>query len=504
MRMKAARANQPWQLGCQSLAEQIAGGELSAVEAVESHISRIEEVNPALNSVVWKRYDEARAEAREIDRRRAAGEPLGPLAGVPITIKECLDLAGSPSTFGIPTLKEHRAANDDVHVARLRTAGAIVLGKTNVAQCLLYLESDNPLYGRSNHPDDPTRSPGGSSGGQAAIIAAGGSPFGLGTDIGGSCRVPAAFCGIVGLKPTAGRMPDPGRGSIPIGQPAVASQIGVLARSVQDTGLGLRIAAASDDAPPLADHAAVDVAKMRVGYFVDDGVFAPSAAYSRAVGESVARLRSRGAEVIELDPPSPREALEIFFRLLSADRGAGLKRLLTGTKPVMQVKQILMSANIPSLLLPLLKTMLRLTGRKKTVEVIDCFGPYSVDAYWSACEQQLDYQNRWLSALDAQRLDAILSPATGLPAVKHGATVEVGLMGAYTCLYNVLGWPAGVVPVTRVRADEETATPRTRDVADRTALATEMGSANLPIAVQVAARPWREDHVLGIMAALER
>ena len=150
MRDAAVEAGEPWTLSARALAQRIAQGELSAREATEAHISRIEEVNPALNAVVWKRYEQAREEAGEVDRRRSRGDPLGALAGVPITIKECLDLTGSPSTFGVPARKTHRAERDDEYVSRLRAAGAIVLGKTNAAQCLLFVESDNPLYGREH------------------------------------------------------------------------------------------------------------------------------------------------------------------------------------------------------------------------------------------------------------------------------------------------------------------------------------------------------------------
>src|SRR5256885_3755803 len=142
------------ELGAAELARQIAAGELTAAQAVEAYIARIEEVNPRLNALVVKRYDEARAEAREIDRKRAAGEALGPLAGVPVTVKECLDLTGTPSTFGLPSRKSILAPRDEKHVERLRRAGAIVLGKSNVAQLLLFIETDNPLYGRTNHPEN--------------------------------------------------------------------------------------------------------------------------------------------------------------------------------------------------------------------------------------------------------------------------------------------------------------------------------------------------------------
>src|ERR1700694_388997 len=228
-------------LSATELATMIARGDLSSVEAVEAHIERIERVNPGLNAVVVKRYDAARAEARQADERRTNGEVLGPLHGVPITIKESLDLIDTPSTFGLQSRASILARQDDLYVARMRKAGAIILGKTNVAQLLYYIESDNPVYGRTNNPWNLDRSPGGSSGGQAAIIAAGGSPMGLGTDIGGSIRVPATFCGIAGLKPTSGRTPDAGRYSEPLGERAIVSQAGVLARQVADVALGLEI-----------------------------------------------------------------------------------------------------------------------------------------------------------------------------------------------------------------------------------------------------------------------
>jgi fatty acid amide hydrolase len=197
------------------LAALIARGEVSAVEAVEAHIQRIEQVNPKLNAVVVKRYDAARAEAHQADERRARGEPSLPLQGVPITIKEALDLEGTPSTFGSPSRANVLATQDDTYVARLRQAGAIILGKTNVAQILFYYESDNPLYGRTNNPWNLERTPGGSSGGEAAIIASGGAPLGLGTDIGGSLRVPATLCGIASIKPQA-VSPMPGATACPL------------------------------------------------------------------------------------------------------------------------------------------------------------------------------------------------------------------------------------------------------------------------------------------------
>jgi fatty acid amide hydrolase len=465
-------------------------------------------VNGALNAVVVKRYAEAREEARAADRRRAAGEPLGALHGVPVTVKECLDVAGTPTTFGVAARRGHLAEQDDPYVARLRAAGAVVLGKTNVAQMLAFIECDNPVYGRTNNPWDLARSPGGSSGGQAAIVAAGGVPLGLGTDIGGSSRVPAAFCGIVGIKPTAGRMPDIGRGSFPLGQRGIVSQVGVFARNVGDAALGLRVAATPLNEPtvPLGDYRQVDLSGLNVAVLNEDGAFEASAAYGRAVRQASEALLRRGARIVFIQPPPPAFAIAILYSLLSADGMAGMRRFLGRSKRDFRIKQLEQICTTPRKLRPFLQTLLRMTRRGKAAGLIPLFGPHSAAVHWDWVQRQMDYQAQWLAALDTTphgRADLVLSPSCGLPALRHGASAEVGVAGAYSCLYNVLGWPAGVVPVTRVRPQEQTLTPRGRDMADRTATATEQGSAGLPIAVQVAARPWREDLVLAALAAIE-
>src|SRR5262249_58971118 len=172
----------------------------------------------------------------------------------------------------------------------------------------------------------------------------------------------------------AGRMPDPGRGSIPVGQIAVVSQVGVFARSVEDAALGLGIAARSDGVPPLRDFRAVDVSKLRIGFFADDGVFAPSAAYQRAVAEAADALRRRGVQVVELRSPEQREGFQLFYRLLSADRMAGLRRFLGDAPRVKQISQLEQGAGVPGPVLPLLKASPGLSGRHKIVEGIGDFG----------------------------------------------------------------------------------------------------------------------------------
>jgi fatty acid amide hydrolase len=499
------------QMSAGELAAAIVRGEVSAIEAVEAHIARIEQVNGALNAVVVKRYDEARAEARSADERRARGASLGPVHGVPITIKEHLDLTGTPSTFGLSSRASVFATQDDPWVARLRAAGAIILGKTNVSQLLLYHESDNPVYGRTNNPWNLERSPGGSSGGQAAIIAAGGAPLGLGTDIGGSIRVPATSCGIVGMKPTAGRCDDPGRYSAPMGQRAVVSQVGVLARSVNDAELGLRVISegGSPDGSPtfsLGDSADIDVAKLRVAYYADDGTFTVAPAVRRAVIEAAGALAGRGAQVTEWVPFQPERGANLFFSILGADGGASLIRTLGRDKRDPRIAQLILLATAPRPIVASLVGGLRAGGQRHLAAIARNFGYHDTARYWRLVEEQLEYRRDFLRALDADDggpFDVIICPASSLPALRHGASKNLVTAGAYAILYNVLGYPAGIVPVTRVREGEESQRKRSLDRLEGVAQATERGSAGLPVGVQVVARPWQEHLAFAAMRAIE-
>lgn len=494
------------------LAGMIARGEVSAVEVVEAHIQQIERVNPKLNAVVIKRYDAARAEAKQADARRAKGEPLGPLHGVPITIKECLDLEDTPSTFGLPSRANLLAQHDDAYVARMRQAGAIILGKTNVSQLLLYYESDNPLYGRANNPWNLERAPGGSSGGQAAIIAAGGAPLGLGTDIGGSLRIPATFCGIASLKPTAGRLPDPGRFSVPIGQRAIVSQVGALARRVADVALGLEIINGgrnpnTEPSMPLGDPSTVDVSKLRVAYYTDDGTFQVAPAVRRAVQQAAALLKSLGAQVVEWQPPNVPQAQDIFYRILSADKGRGMKASLGRDKRDPRISGLIMPASLPRPMLAVFSKVAGALGQHSLAGLARNFGYGDTHHYWQLVEAQMDYQARFQAALDQDAggpFDVILCPACSLPAFTHGGSRDLATAGAYAPLYNVLGYPAGVVPFTRVGADEEVGRGASRDMAEKAALKVETGSAGLPVGIQIVARPWREHVALAMMSAIEQ
>lgn len=506
------RPDDATQLSATQLARHIALGDLSAAEVVEAHIARIEQVNPRLNAVVVKRYEAARAEARAADARTASGAGVGPLHGVPVTVKECLDLTGTASTFGLPSRADHRATADERHVARLRDAGAIVLGKTNIAQLLFYYESNNPTYGQTNNPWNVARTPGGSSGGEAAIIAAGGSPLGLGTDIGGSVRIPAHFCGIAAMKPTAGRTPDPGRFSVPVGQQAIASQVGVLARHVEDVALGLAIindGREADGEPPmpLGDFRAVDVRQLRVAWYTEDGTFGVAPAVARAVREAAERLAGLGAQVSPWTPPAAARALDLVYGIFGADGGRLMREMLGKDKQTPQIAQLLSALRLPRRVIEAAVTLLPAVGQPGLAGGLRAFGYSDTAHYWRLVEELLDYRARFAAALhDAPGgpFDIILCPPCALPAFSHGASRDLLTAGAYACLYNALGYPAGIVPVTRVRGDEEVGRPPSRDKVEQVARHVEEGSAGLPVGVQVVARPWREHVALAVMHAIEQ
>ncbi|MDE3074646.1 MAG: amidase [Chloroflexota bacterium] len=484
-------------LSASELAQAIARDQVSAVEAVEAHIARIEEVNPRLNAVVVPRFDDARKQAHAADRLPAAQR--GPLHGLPVTVKECFDLAGAPSTAGLAARSNHRATADAPLVAHLRQAGAIVLGKTNLSQLLLYVEADNPVYGRTNNPWNADRSPGGSSGGEACIVAAGGSALGLGTDVGGSVRVPAHCCGIHSLKPTPGQLPVEGTVDIvgAVARDAIPDSGGLLARFVADIRLGL-------DALSPSPTRRLQLPGVRVGFYEDDGYFPASPAIRRAVREAAAVLNQQGCQVAEFTPPDVSEALAIFYGLFGADGGAHWRAQLDGGTPDPRIKDLLTLAGMPNALRPLAATMLRLQGQPRLARTVRVTGKAN-DIQAAQLVQRRDvYRQRFAAAMSAAGVDVLICPPCAVPAFRHGSTRELGPASvSYTCVYNLLAYPAGVVTTTKVRAEEASGHPGSREKMLAAARAVDQGSAGLPVGVQVAAGPGGEDIVLAVMEALE-
>jgi amidase len=442
-------------------AEMIRDGALSSEELVSAHLARIDEVNPALNAVVEILRESALRAAQAVDRRRAAGEPLRPLEGVPFSVKDSIEVEGTVCSAGTIGLQHAaRSKRDATLVTRLRDAGAIPIARTNLPDLLFAFESDNLIFGRTNNPHDRSRTCGGSSGGEAALIAACGSPFGLGSDAAGSVRLPAHYCGIASLKPTSGRLPRTGHVPPAGGWLEMVWQIGPMARRVEDLWTMMPILLGLDGLDrtvipmPCGDPAQVPLRDMRIAFFTNNGIV-PADADTRAVMEAAAKaLASRVRLVEECRPPGIEQSYDLEMKMIGPDGGDGLRAYLKSIG----------SARTH----PLLEGWLGKLEQYRT----DVAG---FADYWASLDQFRNGMYRF-----GNRFDAVLSPVASQPAVPHGMSIDDTVFRgfSYTMTYNLTGWPAAVVRCGTSRD-------------------------GLPIGVQIAANPWREDVALAIARVLE-
>ena len=432
------------------LCQAVRKGDVSAEALVDAALARINAVNPRINAVVRLAGEDARRRARQADQARSRSEIWGPLHGIPMTIKDSLDTAGIVSTGGTVGRKNFVPERDATVVSRLLHAGAILLGKTNTSELTLSYQTNNAIYGKTSNPYDPTRTSGGSSGGSAAIVATGAVPFDIGSDTGGSLRIPAHYCGVTALKPTEGRMPRTGH-IIPFGGYLDRlTTIGPIARFVGDLGFLLPLIAGPDGRDPAvvpvpaktAD--AVALGDLHVAFHIENGVAEPSAATVEAIRSAVGALRGSVGQIDEVVPPRASEASRLFADLYAADGGAWRRRLLVAAGTIREKDARDNAAHaLPAALFSAL------------LEIWDAF------------------RSAMLGFLD--RYDVILCPVTAGPAPKHGEGSASAF--SYTQLFSLTGWPC---VVTRCGWDGQ-----------------------LPIGVQIVARPWREDIALRVAAQVE-
>ena len=463
------------------LARRIRAREVTSRAVVEAHIARVEAVNPTINAVVVRRYDEARREAGAADARIAAAHAAGaaavaalpPYLGVPCTIKEQFALTGMPNSSGLVARKDVIAAADATTVARVRAAGAIPLGVTNVSELCMWYESNNRVYGRTNNPYDPSRIVGGSSGGEGAIIGAGGSPFGLGSDVGGSIRMPAFFNGVFGHKPTGGLVP--GSGQYPRAKGAAARIVatGPLARRAEDLWPLLQILAGPDGldegATPMAlgDPAAVRLDRLTVVDVEDNGLNAVHPELRQAQRRVADALAAAGARIRRLRFPALRRSFEIWSATLAAADGQKFSVLLGNGR--------------------------RTRGAVELAKWAVRRSPHTLPAIGLA---MLERVNDWVPsraahaielgrALRRDLLDAIgddgvmLYPSYVSPAPRHYKPLWPPFNFVYTAIVNAMELPATQVPLG-------------------------LGTAGLPLGVQVIAGPARDHVSVAVALELER
>jgi Asp-tRNA(Asn)/Glu-tRNA(Gln) amidotransferase A subunit family amidase len=444
------------------------GGGVSPVEVMEAHLRRVERVNPRLNAVVTLAPD-ALQRAREAEAALMRGEVWGALHGVPLTIKDTIDTAGLRTTCGSRLRAGNVPAIDAGAVVRLRAAGAIILGKTNVAEMALTYEAVNPVFGRTNNPHNTDLTAGGSSGGEAAAIGACLSPAGLGSDLMGSIRVPAHFCGIFGLKPTVGRIPSDGHTPPTLGVLALGAVVGPMARGVEDLRLLLHALTELGEAERASEpHAraalqearSFDLRGCRVAWYADDGVSPVSRETLAAVKRVAGALADAGLIVEEARPPGVERGPELWTKLFARAAQNYLRQAYEGQEHLAGADARFLLAVAAEALPPALDDFL--------------------DA-WNERDLLRRELLRWMT-----KTPLIIAPVGAGVAFEHGArrvqageqSVSVFRSFGYSQTYNVYGLPAVAVPAGR--------TPE-----------------GLPVGVQVIGRPFAEEMLLEAAAIVE-
>ena len=450
-----------------TMAEQVRRKRISPIELVDAHFAQIKKLNPRLNAFVHVDSDRARRTAQSAETAVIQKKALGPLHGVPISIKSSISVAGLRCESGTRLRAGLVPQQDAPLVARLKNAGAIVLGVTNTPELLMAWETDNLLYGRTNSPWDLERTPGGSSGGEAAAIAAGMSAGGVGSDAGGSIRVPAHFSGICGLKPTPGRIPATGHFPISAGPFAFIGVVGPMARTVADLKVLFEVMQGPDVGDACAAPVPVrwpnsgEIQELRIGYFEDDGRTPVTPETRAAVRTAAEALRSAGFRVELFQPQGLEEARQLWHKFFVV---AGAMLL----KPMFKEGDTDLS--------PTLKQFLEEAAAQPAHT-----GRSLLDAW---IQRDL-LRARFLAQME--KYPILLCPAAAIPAFRHGEriwqvegkTVHYLDAWSYTEFFNLLGNPGAVVPVAH-------------------------SPEGLPIGVQIVGRPWEEEQVLAVAAALEK
>ncbi|CDK29247.1 unnamed protein product [Kuraishia capsulata CBS 1993] len=468
------------------LAAEMAAAKITSEEVVQSFLKSAALAHARTNCVTEFLTDAAIARARELDLYfRENGTTVGPLHGVPVSVKEHIRVAGTHSTCGYKRWQDHRFETDALIVERLKRAGAIVICKTTDPQSLLAMETESNLYGRTTNPHNHLLSSGGSSGGEGALLASNGSALGVGTDIGGSIRTPAAFNGIYGLKPSTGRLPHSGLEGNHDGMENIIGCVGPLARSAEDLSLFCRAALADEpwlieqSIPPMPWKTDVKVPeKLTVAIVWDDGLVKPLPPVLRALERTKSRLEAAGHQVITWDLVEPETAYKNTIQTYLLDGGDEYNSLLSTEDPAVD------SVN----------WILNSFGVKRC----------SLEETWALNRERSRIQNSHNSKWNAAEKvpDVILCPANPSPATPHGQLRHWN----YTSYWNYLDLPAVVFPVTTVSETDVSSTQfdYRSDIERGYHESYEPAIyKNAPVGLQLVGRRLHEEFLLGVLGEIE-
>jgi len=491
----------------------------TAREAVVRAAHRCRHTLQTCNAVTEEYYDAA-AHAASALVKADEGKLL---YGVPISVKECLGMKGTYSTGGLACRLRQRDTQDSLIVSILREqAGALPVASGNVTQIMMLPESVNRIWGRSCNPWNLERTPGGSSGGDAALVATGAVPLAVCSDVAGSIRIPASFCGVTGFKPTPLRSSGLGnmkprprnRSGTAIAIPAVQ---GPICRSVEDCAAYMRATLVpalwenDRSLPPLPfrEEDYGNKAKLRIGYFDTDGWFEPCATSKRAVQETVALLRQEGHSVEKFDLPT--DGWFNYGLLVSINGAEGNMRsyveALEGEEPIPEYNLLLRMSNLPSWLR--WAALCMLDERRAHLLRQTQSGGVSTYDYQQRTADLIELRQKWAAAMKG--LDALIFPAMPVPALPHGSSGELTSTCAYMFLSNMLLWPSGAVPVTTVRPDEANydlaSLPANQQDKIARIVANQVcneGSVGMPIGVSVMSTAFQDETCLRVMKEVER
>ncbi|NWR28481.1 FAAH1 hydrolase, partial [Tachuris rubrigastra] len=504
------------------LTERLREGSLSPKTVLYTYLEKVSalEVNQQTNCLRHF-IPECEEQLQEIQRQKEKGL----LYGIPVSIKDHIGHKGHLSTCGLVRGLDTLMKEDSVLVKVLKRQGAIPFAMTNVPQSLFSYDCSNPIFGQTLNPFNHLKSPGGSSGGEGALIAGGGSILGIGSDIGGSIRLPSSFCGLCGLKPTAERLRwvlgiwhihllNVGICSCSI---AVPCALGPMARDVDSLALCMRALLCEEmfrldpTVPPIPFNWEVYCSStpLRVGYYDTDGYFPLPPCMRRAVKETRSALQAAGHQLVPFSPPRiPYVMTELFLKTLFADGGRAWLDVFTGDIVDPSLKPQVNSFKIPrlvkKLLALLLKPLVTTPPPPKDVAVISTCR--SVKEMWNHHHQIQAYRSEFITRWKELHLDVVLCPILG-PAFTTGYPGKLLTAISSTMLYNVLNFPAGVVPVSTVTEADEEELKRYQgccdDPWDRKLKQAVSGAVGMPVAVQCVALPWQEELCLRFMKEVE-
>ncbi|KAJ1306957.1 hypothetical protein OPQ81_007937 [Rhizoctonia solani] len=438
----------------------------TATQTVAAFIEQAIKAHEFTNCLTEILFEPALKAAKELDDHfDQTGQLRGPLHGVPLTFKDQYEIEGYDSTIGFTHWTDRHAKQDAELVAQARALGGIIIAKTNVPQTMMSFECGNPLWGKTTNPYSGDHTAGGSSGGEAAVLRFSGSALGMGSDIGGSLRIPTSYCGIYSLKPTDMRFSGRGAlGCVP-GFMGITTLYGPMARSVADVkyacevffGLPATIPAAT--LPPVKYRNDIDFSKpLKIGYFKSDRFVRASPVCQRAVLESVKALEEKGHEIEEVNPPDMAELLKLFVEITAADGYKTLLSHLESDKQEPALFLVTLGPRLPGFIRTLSDLLVRLFIKDSTfTRIFGSSRPRSVTELWASSAARMEANSALQNYLWAQtlNLDVLICPVQAVPAVPHGATKTLTPLAISTIAWNVVECPVGVVPVTRVDPDKD-------------------------------------------------